>query len=48
MHIQFQNKLQAKRALSKSGKIFGGTIMVGVTQCIDKVIAPVFSTASVV
>lgn len=38
MHIQFQNKLQAKRALSKSGKIFGGTIMVGVTQCIDKLV----------
>lgn len=37
IHIQFQNKLQAKRAISKSGKVFGGKIMIGVTQCIDKV-----------
>ncbi len=37
IHIQFQNKLQAKRAISKSGKVFGGKIMVGVTQCIDRV-----------
>lgn len=36
IHIQFQNKLQAKRAISKNGKVFGGKIMVGVTQCIDK------------
>lgn len=36
IHIQFQNKLQAKRAISKSGKVFGGKIMVGVTQCIDR------------
>ena len=37
MHIKFQSKVQAKKALSKNGRIFGGCIMVGVTPCIDKV-----------
>lgn len=36
LHIHYQSKLQAKKALSKNGKIFGGSIMVGVTRCIDK------------
>ncbi|XP_013408984.1 nucleoporin NUP53 [Lingula anatina] len=35
MHIHYQSKLQAKKALSKNGKVFGN-IMVGVTPCIDK------------
>ena len=37
MHIHYQSRLQAKKALSKNAKIFGGTIMVGVTPCIYKV-----------
>ncbi|CAB4024967.1 nucleoporin NUP53-like, partial [Paramuricea clavata] len=36
MHIKYQSKLQAKKALSKNGKIFGNNMMVGVKQCIDK------------
>lgn len=36
MHLQFSSKLQAKKALSKNGKIFGGNIMIGATPCIDK------------
>ncbi|XP_028662056.1 nucleoporin NUP35 isoform X2 [Erpetoichthys calabaricus] len=36
MHIQYQSKLQARKALSKDGKIFGETIMIGVKPCIDK------------
>ncbi|XP_013783121.1 nucleoporin NUP53-like [Limulus polyphemus] len=36
MHIHFQSKLQAKKALSKNGKVFGGSIMVGVKPCIEK------------
>ncbi|ELT94444.1 hypothetical protein CAPTEDRAFT_171777 [Capitella teleta] len=36
MHLHFQSKLQAKKALSKNGKVFGNSIMVGVTACIDK------------
>ncbi|XP_036396960.1 nucleoporin NUP35-like isoform X1 [Megalops cyprinoides] len=36
MHIQYQSKLQARKALSKDGKIFGEAIMIGVKQCIDK------------
>ncbi|NWI70389.1 NUP35 protein, partial [Todus mexicanus] len=36
MHIQYQSNLQARRALSKDGRIFGGSIMVGVKPCIDK------------
>lgn len=36
VHIHYQSKLQAKKALSKSGRIFGDQIMVGVTPCIVK------------
>ncbi|XP_014346083.1 nucleoporin NUP35 isoform X2 [Latimeria chalumnae] len=36
MHIQYQSKLQARKALSKDGKIFGDSIMIGVKPCIDK------------
>ena len=37
IHIHYQSKLQAKKVLSKNGKVFGGSIMVGVAPCIDKV-----------
>jgi len=37
IHIHYQSKLQAKKVLSKNGKVFGGSIMVGVVPCIDKV-----------
>lgn len=37
MHVQYQSKLQARKALSKDGKIFGDCIMIGVKPCIDKV-----------
>lgn len=37
MHIQYQSKLQARKALSKDGKVFGESIMIGVKPCIDKV-----------
>ncbi|XP_065051251.1 nucleoporin NUP35-like [Rhopilema esculentum] len=36
VHIQYQSKLQAKKALSKNGKILNGNIMIGVCQCINK------------
>jgi nuclear pore complex protein Nup53 len=36
LHVRYQSKLQAKKALSKNGKVFNGTIMVGVTTCVDK------------
>jgi len=36
MHIHYQSKLQAKKALSKNGKVYAGSIMVGVSHCIDK------------
>ncbi|XP_066544743.1 nucleoporin NUP35 isoform X2 [Amia ocellicauda] len=36
MHIQYQSKLQARKALSKDGKIFGEAIMIGVKPCIEK------------
>ncbi|XP_076031751.1 nucleoporin 35 [Oratosquilla oratoria] len=38
MHLRYQTKLQAKKALSKNGKIFGGNIMVGVVPCTDKTV----------
>lgn len=37
MHIRYQSKLQARKALSKDGRIFGESIMIGVKPCIDKV-----------
>ncbi|NXH20598.1 NUP35 protein, partial [Bucco capensis] len=36
MHIRYQSKLQARKALSKDGKIYGESIMIGVKPCIDK------------
>lgn len=36
MHLQYQSSLQARKALSKDGKVFGDAIMVGVKPCIDK------------
>lgn len=36
MHMQYQSRLQARKALSKDGKVFGDAIMVGVKPCIDK------------
>ncbi|XP_071955796.1 nucleoporin NUP35-like [Antedon mediterranea] len=36
LHIQYTSKIQARKALSKNGKIFGNSIMVGVTPCINK------------
>ncbi|KAM4731490.1 nucleoporin NUP35 isoform 2-T2 [Anableps anableps] len=36
MHLQYQSRLQARKALSKDGKVFGDSIMVGVKPCIDK------------
>ncbi|CAL8265787.1 unnamed protein product [Lota lota] len=38
MHLQYQSKLQARKALSKDGKVFGDCIMVGVKPCIDKTV----------
>lgn len=36
LHLQYQSKLQAKKALSKNGKVYGSGIMVGVMPCIEK------------
>ncbi|KAG8185686.1 hypothetical protein JTE90_003225 [Oedothorax gibbosus] len=35
MHVRYQSKLQAKKALSKNGKVFSGNIMIGVKPCIE-------------
>jgi len=35
MHIRFQTRTQAQSALSRSGRILGGTLMIGVTLCQD-------------
>lgn len=35
MNIRFQTKMQAQKALSRSGRIFGGSLMIGVSQCLD-------------
>ncbi|KAL7643230.1 UNVERIFIED_CONTAM: hypothetical protein RMT77_006521 [Armadillidium vulgare] len=35
MHLKYQTKLQARKALTKNGKIFNGNIMIGVVPCTD-------------
>lgn len=36
MHIKYQNKLQARCALNRNGRVFGDNIMVGVIPCTDQ------------
>ncbi|PSN54658.1 Nucleoporin NUP53 [Blattella germanica] len=36
MHIRYQTKLECRKALSNNGKVFGGTIMIGVMPCKDQ------------
>jgi len=35
VHIQYKTKIQARKALSKNGKIYEGKIMIGVVPCIS-------------
>jgi len=35
IHIQYKTKIQARKALSKNGKIYEGKIMIGVVPCIS-------------
>jgi len=35
IHIQYKTRIQAKKALSKNGKIYEGKIMIGVVPCIS-------------
>ncbi|KAH8035883.1 hypothetical protein HPB51_010635 [Rhipicephalus microplus] len=35
MHLCYQSRLQAKKALSKNGKVFGAHTMVGVKACMS-------------
>jgi len=36
MHVRFQTRLQASKAVAKNGSVIGGTIMVGVSPCRDE------------
>lgn len=42
MHIHYMTKIQAKKALSKDGRIFGGCMKIGVVPCTEKVIMLVY------
>ncbi|XP_074450010.1 nucleoporin NUP35-like isoform X2 [Larus michahellis] len=46
MHIRYQSKLQARKALSKDGRISGESIMIGVKPCIDKTVMTNFERSS--
>lgn len=35
MNIRFQTKMQAQKALSRSGRVFGNSLMIGVVPCLD-------------
>ena len=39
LHIKYQTRIQAKKALSKNGKQFAQRIMVGVLPCVKKQIS---------
>merc|ERR1719309_87333 len=41
MHIQYQTKMQARKAISKNGKVYSGTIKIGVEPCQDEDICSV-------
>lgn len=36
LHVKYQTRMQAQKALSKNGKVLGGQFMVGVMACIDR------------
>lgn len=38
MHLKYQTKMQAQKALGKSNKVMGGSIMIGVSLCSDPVV----------
>ncbi|RUS73508.1 hypothetical protein EGW08_018723 [Elysia chlorotica] len=38
MHIHYMTKMQAKKALSKDGKVYGGCMKIGVSACIEKTV----------
>ncbi|XP_054070638.1 nucleoporin NUP35-like [Rissa tridactyla] len=46
MHICYQSKLQARKALSKDGRIFGECIRIGVKPCTDKTVMENFERSS--
>ncbi|NXN59559.1 NUP35 protein, partial [Rynchops niger] len=46
MYICYQSKLQAQKALSKDGRIFGKCIRIGVKPCIDKTVMENFERSS--
>jgi len=48
MHLQYQSKLQAHKALSKNGRVFGNNIMVGVSECNDQNVAAATGSASLI
>ncbi|XP_042909224.1 nucleoporin NUP35 isoform X1 [Parasteatoda tepidariorum] len=47
MHVKYQSKLQAKKALSKNGKVYSGNIMIGVKACIEMDVMESFKENSV-
>lgn len=44
LHIRYSNKIEARCALSKNGKVLGGSIMVGVVNSDPKVVKDAEST----
>lgn len=38
IHLLYENKIQARRALSRNGRVYNGNMMVGVVPCTDKVV----------
>jgi len=48
MHIRFQTRLQATKALGKNAGVLGGSIMVGVAPCRDESVLDALNTSMAV
>jgi len=47
IHLRFQTRLQAKKAISKNGTVLGSTIMVGVAPCTDSNVLDQLNTSNI-
>merc|ERR1712115_264527 len=47
MHVRFQTRMQANKAVAKNGCVLGGSIMVGISSCKDETVLDNLNTSTV-
>jgi len=47
MHVRFQTRMQANKAVAKNGCVLGGSIMVGICSCKDETVLDNLNTSTV-